>query len=265
MNFTKACLVAAFLWVSQGHAAEFKVFEHLNFDGGPKDFRQFGMERLTIVDPHILGPDIPNPAQIDEAKRQPRTNEHLVIDIESWPLEGEGQAVSIGKYQQTLTAFRKADPNIRLGLYSVLPVRDYWRANGHHGEAGVAAWRKTNSDIAAGLIPYVDDLYPSLYTFYGDKDAWIVYAEANLREARRISAGKPVYCFLWPQFFKTFAFLPGDYWYAELDTCRRMADGVVLWGTIRDAGPPHRSAEWDDKAEWWQATLRFLSEVRGTR
>ncbi|WP_157385499.1 hypothetical protein [Mesorhizobium sp. STM 4661] len=242
-----------------GQAAEFRVFEDLFFEGGPKDFRQFGLEHMTIVSPHILGPDVPNADQAKKAIEKPRDGNHLVIDIESWPLEGDGQGLTISKYQQTLAALKKADPSVRLGLYSVLPVRDYWRANGANGESGFSAWQGANSQLAAGLIPYVDDLYPSLYTFYGDKDAWVVYAEANLKEARRISSGKPVYCFLWPQFHKTYAFLPGDYWYAQLDTCRRMADGIVIWGTIRGAGP-YQPMKWDEKAEWWQATLRFLRE-----
>ncbi|WP_146172549.1 hypothetical protein [Mesorhizobium helmanticense] len=236
------------------------MFEQLYFEGGPKDFRQFGLEHITIVGPHYLGSDVPNADQVEKALQKPRTGNHLVIDIESWPLEGDGQALSISKYQQTISALKKADPSVRVGLYSVLPVRDYWRANGRNGEDGFSEWQKANTRLAAGIVPYVDDLYPSLYAFYGDKDAWIVYAEANLKEARRISAGKPVYCFLWPQFHKTFAFLPGDYWYAQLDTCRKFADGIVIWGTITGEAV-YSPEKWDENAEWWQATLRFLRDL----
>lgn len=257
---SRAWLIAALLVASPAHATEFRIFQDLFFEGGPKDFRQFGLEPITLVNPTILGPDIPNADQVKKALQKPRDGAHLVVDIENWPLEGEGQAASIGKYQQTLAALKKGDPTVRLGLYSVLPLRDYWRANGRNGEKGFSEWQQANTKLAAGIVPYVDDLYPSLYAFYGDKDAWVVYAEANLKEARRISAGKPVYCFLWPQFSKTYAFLPGDYWYAQLDTCRRMADGIVMWGTIRTTAPQYNPAKWDDNAEWWQATLRFLRE-----
>jgi hypothetical protein len=239
--------------------APFKLFEAMNFAGGP-DFRSFGFEHLTIADPHVLGKDIPDAGQVQQALALPRSNEYLNIDIESWPVEGPDQASSIAKYQKTLRSFRKADPRVKLGLYAVLPIRDHWRAIGHEGAVELDDWKQQNTRIASTLVPHVDALFPSLYTFYGDKDAWVAYAQANIGEARRISQGKPVYCFLWPQFHKTKAFLPSDYWYAQLDTCRKLADGIVIWGTMR-GGPRDGPAKWDEKAEWWQATLRFLQEL----
>lgn len=242
---------------AQTHAP-FKLFTTLTLVGGP-DFRAFGFENLTIADPHVLGPDVPHIGQVQQALVLPRDNQHLAIDIESWPLEGPDQVSTIAKYQETLGAFKKADPNVKLGLYGVLPIRDHWRAIGHQGAVALDDWKLQNTKIASSLVPYVDELFPSLYTFYGDKDAWVAYAQANIAEARRISQGKPVYCFLWPQFHKTLAFLPGDFWYLQLETCRKLADGIVIWGTI-SSGPVFGPGKWDEKAEWWQATLRFLRE-----
>ncbi|MGX9571820.1 MULTISPECIES: hypothetical protein [unclassified Mesorhizobium] len=258
--FCAICLLAGSWPATAQTRTPFRLFEAMNFAGGP-DFRSFGFEHLTIVDPHVLGHDVPDAGQVQKALARPRSNEYLNIDIESWPLEGPDQASSIAKYQKTLSAFRKADPSVKLGLYAVLPIRDHWRAIGHQGAVELDDWKQQNTKIASSLVPYVDALFPSLYTFYGDKDAWVAYAQANIGEARRISQGKPVYCFLWPQFHKTFAFLPGDLWYAQLDTCRRLADGIVIWGTI-GSNSPYRPAKWDEKAEWWQATLSFLRELR---
>lgn len=242
--------------MAQSHAP-FKLFATLTLLGGP-DFRTFGFENLTIADPHVLGLDIPHPGQVQQALKLPRGNQYLAVDIEHWPVEGPDQASSIAKYQKTLSAFKKADPSVKLGLYGVLPIRDHWRAIGHQGAAALDDWKQQNTNVGSALVPYVDVLFPSLYTFYGDKDAWVAYAQSNLEEARRISQGKPVYCFLWPQFQKTFAFLPGDFWYLQLATCRRLADGIVIWGTMH--GPSDGPAKWDEKAEWWQATLKFLRE-----
>ncbi|MER9681917.1 hypothetical protein NKJ23_21790 [Mesorhizobium sp. M0184] len=261
--FCLMCLLAGILPAMAQTRAPFKLFEALTFVEGPPDFHSFGFEHLTIASPHVLGPDVPDAGQVQKALALPRSNEFLAIDIETWRLIGPDQASSIAKYQKTLGAFRKADPSVKIGLYSMLPYRDYWRAIGHQGAAARDEWKQQNTTIASSLIPYVDALYPSLYTFYGDKDAWVIYAQANIEEARRISQGKPVYCFLWPQFHKSLAFLPGDYWYAELDTCRRLADGIVIWGTI-GRNSPYWPAKWDEKADWWQATLRFLSELDRT-
>ncbi|MES0068048.1 hyaluronidase [Mesorhizobium sp. M0074] len=257
--FCMLCLLAGAVPATSQMRAPFKLFEAIRFIGGP-NFQAFGFEHLTIADPHVLGPDVPDAGQVRQALTLPRSNEYLNIDIESWPLEGPGQASSLANYQKTLGAFKKADPNVKIGLYSVLPIRDHWRAIGHKGPAALNDWKQQNTVVASSLVPYVDALFPSLYTFYGDKDAWVAYATANIGEARRIAQGKPVYCFLWPQFHKTLAFLPGDLWYAQLDTCRRLADGIVIWGTI-GGDSPFRPAQWDDKAEWWQATLKFLEEL----
>ncbi|MER8991564.1 hypothetical protein [Mesorhizobium sp. M0678] len=252
------CLLTGSLSATAQPHASFKLFAALTLLGGP-DFRAFGFERLTIADPHVLGFDVPNAGQVQQALKLPRGNQYLVVDIETWPVEGPEQASSIAKYQKTLGAFRKADPSVKLGLYSVLPIRDHWRAIGHEGPAALDEWKQQNTEIASSLVPYVDVLFPSLYTFYGDKDAWVAYAQSNIDEARRISQGKPVYCFLWPQFHKTLAFLPGDFWYLQLATCRKLADGIVVWGSMR-GGPRDGPAKWDEKAEWWQATLKFLRE-----
>ncbi|MGX9120276.1 hypothetical protein ACWTU6_26965 [Mesorhizobium sp. BHbsci] len=268
--FCAICLLAGSWPATAQTRAPFKLFEALSFVDGPPDFRSFGFEHLTIADPHVLGRDVPDPGQVQRALELPRSNEYLNIDIESWPLEGPDQASSIAKYQKTLSAFRKADPSVKLGLYSVLPLRDYWRAIGHQGPVALDGWKQQNTTIASSLIPHVDALFPSLYTFYDDKVGWLAYAQANIREARRISQGKPVYCFLWPQFHKSLSgrnttrpFLPGDFWYAELDTCRKLADGIVIWGTMR-GGPSYGPEKWDEKAEWWQATLKFLGELDRT-
>ncbi|TIL65962.1 hypothetical protein [Mesorhizobium sp.] len=267
MFFKAVCCIVCLLtgeWPATAQTqAPFKLFEALTVDGDHPDFRSLGFEHLTIASPHVLGRDVPDAGQVQKALALPRSNEYLAIDIETWLLTGPDQASSIAKFQKTLSAFRKADPSVKLGLYSMLPYRDYWRAIGHQGPAALDEWKQHNTTVASSLLPYVDELFPSLYTFYGDKDAWVTYAEANIKEARRISQGKPIYCFLWPQLHKTLAFLPGDYWYTELETCRRLADGIVIWGTIGQ-NSPYRPAKWDEKAEWWQATLKFLSELDRT-
>ncbi|MER8509602.1 hypothetical protein NKH91_13145 [Mesorhizobium sp. M0894] len=260
------CIAATSLPTTAQTPVPFRLFENLFFSGGPREFQSFGFEHLTIADPHVLGYNVPMIDQVRKALALPRENQYLAIDIEHWPLTGTeaDRDSSIANYQATLSAIRQADPNLKLGLYNVLPVADYWRAIGARGEDGLKEWRSRNTEIASALIPHVDMLFPSLYTPYGDQDAWVTYAQANIEEARRISQGRPVYCFLWPQFPKTLAFLPGEFWYAELDTCRRLADGIVIWGTSAP-GPTYRPMQWDENAEWWQATLRFLRELGKVR
>ena len=113
-------------------------------------------------------------------------------------------------------------------------------------------------DSLASVASFVDVLFPSVYTFYEDRSGWQNYAIAQIQEARRLSRGKPVYIFLWPQYHpsnKKLAntFLPGNYWRLELETGRKYADGAVIWCC-------GNSQAWDNKAPWWLETQDFLKE-----
>jgi hypothetical protein len=51
--------------------------------------------------------------------------------------------------------------------------------------------------------------------------------------------------------------LAADYWKLELETARRYADGLVIWGGWASDDRP---AEWGDQAAWCQVTKQFLSQ-----
>jgi hypothetical protein len=114
------------------------------------------------------------------------------------------------------------------------------------------------------MTPYVDAIYPSLYTFYPDQDGWLKYALANISEARRY--GKPVYVFLWPQYHESdpavaWRFIPADYWRLELETAKQYADGIVIWGGWQYSGKRlNWLLEWDDTAPWWIETQDFMAD-----
>jgi len=241
----------------------FPVYEAMLFSGAP-NFAGYGVRHLRIVDSHELwkpGGDtkaVPDVEQINKIVATPSGAENLLaIDIEEWGFDAE----SVRKYIRTLDRIRSAAPNWRLGLYGVLPDRDYWRAIKPTNDPEYRNWQSGN-DRAALIAAHVDVLFPSLYTFYPDQDGWVRYATANLREARRLGRGKPVYCFLWMQYHESSDFahqlLKADYWRRELETCRQFADGVVIWGGFTLNGGKFQQLPWDENAPWWRATLEFL-------
>jgi hypothetical protein len=84
-------------------------------------------------------------------------------------------------------------------------------------------------------------LFPSVYTFYEDQEGWSKYAVQQIREARRIGGGSPVYIFLWEEYHPSVAklagtYLPPDYWRMELELARKYADGVVICNESVRAG-----------------------------
>jgi hypothetical protein len=245
----------------------FPVFDATGFAHKP-DLTLYGLQRIMVLYPNFMweGNKIPDTTSLPDhtrittfAQLANQTTGTVVIDIEHWPVVGDAAPVaeSVKKYETVLQWFKTSAPAVRVGLYGVLPIRDYWRAIQATGSPGYTAWQKQDDSLAA-IAPFADVLFPSVYTFYEDRSGWQKYAIAQIQEARRLAKGKPVYIFLWPQYHpsnKTLAntFLPGDYWRLELETARKYADGVVIWCCAN-------SQTWDEKAPWWLETRTFLKE-----
>lgn len=268
-------LIAAFLValpfrgaLAEGYDGKFKLFDAMLFSGQP-DFSKYGFKHLRIVDDHELygaGESSINVPSMERIKKVVEGGAGpggiIVVDLEQWGASDTATSAR-QKYIETLDRFRKASPKGKFALYDVLPGRDYWRAMGPRGGAAYRAWEH-DVDAEEPIVAHVDALFPSLYTFYSDQSGWVRYATENLRQARRIAAGKPVYCFLWPQYHDSadtpFALISGDYWRVQLQTCRRLADGVVIWGgyTTKNNFTP---LPWDPSAPWWQETVKFANSL----
>lgn len=182
----------------------------------------------------------------------------VVLDMEL-PLPANRQA-----YVDLLAWMREGNATAPLAYYTILPVRNYWSAQGGADSDAYKAWAAQN-DTMRPLVASVFTLYPSLYTFYDNQAGWTKYALANIAEARRIADGKPVLPFLWPQYHNSappklaFTFIDTAFWQLQLQTVYDSADGLVIWGGWDFANG--RSAEWDENAPWWQATKRFIAGI----
>jgi hypothetical protein len=193
----------------------------------------------------------------------------VAVDIEGWPTSPTVHKVSTAAAQESIEKlttvlrwFHEAAPDTPIGLYGIVPIIDYWRAIQEPATAEHRSWVADN-DRARPLVGSVDVVFPSLYTFYTDREGWVKVAIAQMAEARRVAGGKPVYVFLWPQYHNSnhllgMTYLPADYWKLELETARQYADGAVIWGGW---GNDDRQAEWEDQAAWWQVTKQFLTQV----
>ena len=190
-------------------------------------------------------------------------SEPVVLDIERWPLKGDAQAVktSVSKLLTVLSWIKDEMPHAKIGTYGTVPLPDYWRAIRGQTNAEFQVWQQDN-DRLDELLPHMDALYPSIYTFYSDRQGWVTYAIAQIGEARRKAKGKPVYAFLWPQYHESNHLIglkpiEPDYWELQLNTVFQYADGVVIWG----GWGKHEPESWNENAPWWQVTKRFMNRV----
>ena len=212
-----------------------------------------------------LSPSMPSEVIVRSLAYELRAStDPVVLDIERWPLTGDSLVVpsTVAKYLSLLSWVKGEAPAVSFGLYGTVPIPDYWRAASDPMSPQFLAWRRDN-DRLAQIVDHVDVLYPSIYTFYPDRQAWVAYAKAQIAEARRLAKGKPVYGFLWPLYHNQGNELLGsrpiepDYWDLQLATMAQHADGVVIWGGWGDHGPE----PWNEEAPWWQVTKRFMQRL----
>jgi hypothetical protein len=192
--------------------------------------------------------------------------EPVVLDIERWPVKGDGLAVqsTVSKFLSVLLWVKDEAPGVPFGIYGTVPIPDYWRAIRDPTSAEFQSWQQDN-DRLEGISDRVDALFPSIYTFYPDRQGWVTYAIAQIAEAKRKAKGKPVYAFLWPQYHESNRLLglrplDPDYWELQLNTVYQHADGVVIWGGWGANGPD----SWNEEAPWWQVTKRFMRQLDTT-
>ncbi|QSI32794.1 hypothetical protein GNX71_25760 [Variovorax sp. RKNM96] len=247
---------------AQSSKKSFIVTQTMSYKGGV-DVSEFGVLRSPIIyeasllpskvsDQMVEGGELKD--LIDGVKIGPVP---LVIDIERWPLytntENE-RSKNREKLIKVLDSIRAVRPGIKLGYYSLVPARVYFPLIDQTKGVQKQMWKKSNDQALDDFVSHVDAIFPSLYTLYDDQDGWEKYAEQTLQDARRF--GKPVYCYLWPQYHSSNQQLRGEYlsakyWGLELETCYKYADGVVIWNH-----EPEK--KWDPNVEWWQQTLKFL-------
>lgn len=250
------CMPSAQVSVPPG----FRVFDAINTAGKPPLTAQ-GLQPLPIVYAAALWPsgvpkDQPVESGVRAAVRGVNAPDHILcVDIEHWPLQhvGDDQLnATIAKYRQVAHWIKSERPDLKIGFYGILPMRDYWGPVSGQ-PAKVQNWQALNSKLRP-IAEAVDVIFPSLYTFYPNQPQWVAYAEATLREARKY--GKPVYAFLMPVYHESntrlrSATIPEDFWRLQLNTVARNADGAIVW-----TGP---GGAWDDNTPWWRVVRQFAA------
>lgn len=161
----------------------------------------------------------------------------VVVDIESWE-EGRWSQDAVQKYLQALSVMKRVRPALKVGFYGVVPKRNYFGAIKSVDGNEHRRWLASN-DVGQKIADSVDILFPSLYTFYPDEDRWMLFAQRQVQEAKRLAPHKPVIAFIWPRYHESNYLLGGRYigkhfLYHQLDVLSKIADGVIVWDKADD-------------------------------
>ena len=132
---------------------------------------------------------------------QADTSQPYVINIEHWHWDIRHHPIAevdatIEKIVTILEWCREANPDGDYGIYALCMLRDY---HSPVKERDLDEWYAAN-DYLKPIRDASDSLYPSIYTFYEDREGWEKYAKANIAECVRVSEGKPVRPFWWPRY-----------------------------------------------------------------
>ena len=205
---------------------------------------------------------LPTDDEIKELAIKYRVYDWVIFDIERWDHGDDNIIKNINLYSSFIKKFKLYNTSSKLGYYGVLPVRDYWRASKKKGDDKYNDWVQENMKLKP-LAQLVDAIFPSIYSFYYDKDGWVEFAKQQIDMGKIISNNKPVYPFIWPNYHESNMFLAnryiGDqYWMLQLKIVSEYADGVVVWGGWGEGEPQ----QWESDMKWWVATKNFLNKSK---
>jgi hypothetical protein len=180
----------------------------------------------------------------------------VVINIEEWKTKGPDALVAenVKKLTDVLKAAQAELPDTKIGIYSMVPSRDYFRAVGDRGPEAFTQWQSENTRLTP-LAQQADALFPSVYTFKKESpDRWTRYAHANVLEAKRLAPQKPIYPFIWNRYHKSKEPIEAAFLQAQFDALFQMeeATGAVVWLGSKEP--------WDTSSTWIVALKGFLDE-----
>lgn len=251
--FTTVSVFVAFpgMMAAIGEEKSFPIYDNMYYKGKPNTARA-GLIASNILYENKIWPNkqdygiLPDRSAFEALVRKFIANPGpLVIDIESLPLKGSPE---VARHNMKVLAkladwARQAAPSEIIGFY---------------GTNTLSKVPPSSLSLARELATHVDAFFPPMYTFDDDTSAWEKRAKDTIEEARALDPNKPVYFYLWPQYHdgtpKAFQYVNSRYWFFQLQSAHRYANGIVLWSPSR--------YEWNDQSGWWAATVAYARNIK---
>ena len=228
----------------------FLVYDNFFYKGRP-DVDPVGMIQANIIYKGAIWPNkldeesLPDSATFQAVVRAHSVNPGpIILDVEDLPLRGSKKTI-------------KAHLKILLTLADWAHAAAPGKVIGYYGTNTLSRIDHNARPYARQLAQHVDAFFPSLYTFSPDRKQWLARAIPLIKEDRALAHGKPLYCYLWPQYHdgtpQQFVYIDASYWLFQLQFSYRLCDGVVIWGPSK--------FPWQDSTGWWQTTQQFVQSL----
>lgn len=213
---------------------------------------------------------------INTIKSIGKDNSMVVLDLESWPLQGSMETIqeTMNKMLEIVDLFRIHSPGLRLGIYPVPPrtgwhgVLNYYRFKNDktskwwpQAQTDYNWWKSQSKQYTKGtksnykvksILDNVDFTCPDIYIPYSDDASlafWPTYAKEHIKVARTYR--KQIYCYISPYVGgKDQVLIPTKNWLTMLDTCNKYADGAIIYTCVT----------LDPNIEWWTATKEWIAK-----
>jgi hypothetical protein len=195
------------------------------------------------------------------AQTLPVTSVPYLIDIESWPIPYATSDIndtivkdSVAKYVLVMKTLKMARPDLKFGLWSVIPNVSVYEPIPTPLTLARAEHLYT---LTLPIAEFVDFLAPNLYSGWTDQNKFISDYEQVFPMARRYN--KPIIPFIWPEYDIVPSIPYGTYisdanWKSIIMLTRDKGDGIVLWGGPNYALPendPNYRRTWSNTISWW--------------
>ncbi len=197
-------------------------------------------------------------------------SELIVYDIEHWPIRGlyskpEIRLSNINKYLTIAKELRQWSDK-KISLFGLFPVDDFEGLLQGRKSQRYRWWEEDNI-ATKDLVHQLDFFSPSLYTYSSDHAQWERVADIMIKRSRLFSTKKPVFVFIWPQYFDHHPtprnlqtkFIPPAQWLNQLEYLYDKVDGIIIWGGWDFKRKRHDT--WDSTARWWIDTKSFLKQT----
>ncbi|MFD2555710.1 hypothetical protein [Sphingobacterium tabacisoli] len=247
---------------------KFKIFASLNYAGTP-DLAPYKIHRIKTINEKDLstgakvnGAYIPDFNKIRTfASSQSDRNVPICIMGGTWISDrNTDQSAMVERYRSVSSAFKDVHSDFQLGFALVGPTSlSGLRVSNSSFYVNTAGWMQSAVIPARGLRTYADYLLPASYIIDDDIALWTKEFYLTIKEAKLSNPGKPIYAYLYTDYFNQVANFQESYkpireetWEAMLEAVYKVCDGVVM----SNIG----TANWSDNLGFWKATTKFMNK-----